>query len=94
MDELPGEITFPVGHPQANTLYYAHPLRPMYLPFENAQLLLFYEKVHEICRLFQCLGATHITARCIKGNKISQSVFLHTMQMLELDTGLLMPLVD
>lgn len=75
LDELPGEITFPVGHPQANTLYYAHPLRPMYLPFENAQLLLFYEKVHEICRLFQCLGATHITARCIKGNKISQSVF-------------------
>ena len=22
LDELPGEITFPVGHPQANTLYY------------------------------------------------------------------------
>lgn len=76
LDELPGEITFPVGHPQANTLYYAHPLRPMYLPFENAQLLLFYEKVHEMCRLFQCLGATRITARCLKGAKISQDTFV------------------
>ena len=75
LDELPGEITFPVGHPQANTLYYAHPLRPMSLPFENAQLLLFYEKVHEMCRLFQCLGATRITARCLKGAKISQDTF-------------------
>lgn len=74
LDELPGEITFPVGHPQPNTLYYAHPLRPMYLPFENAQLLLFYEKVHEMCRLFQCLGATQISARCLKGNKISQEI--------------------
>ena len=74
LDELPGEITFPIGHPQPNTLYYAHPLRPMYLPFENAQLLLFYEKVHEMCRLFQCLGATQISARCLKGNKVSQEI--------------------
>lgn len=74
IDELPRELTFPMGHPQPNTLYYAHPLRPAYLPFENAQLLLFYEKVHEMCRLFQCLGATHITARCLKGKKVSQEV--------------------
>ena len=74
LDELPVDITFPIGHPQANTLYYAHPLRPMYLPFENAQLLLFYEKVQEICRLFQCLGATQITTRCLKGSKISQDI--------------------
>ena len=74
LDELPGEITFPVGHPLPNTLYYAHPLRPMYLPFENVQLILFYEKVHEMCRLFQCLGATQINARCLKGNKISQEI--------------------
>lgn len=74
LSELPKDITFPVGHPQANMLYYAHPLRPMYLPFENAQLLLFYEKAHEMCRLFQCLGATQITARCLKGKKISQDI--------------------
>ena len=74
LDELPGDITFPVGHPLPNMLYYAHPLRPMYLPFESAQLMLFYEKVHEMCRLFQCLGATQIHARCLKGNKISQGI--------------------
>lgn len=74
LDELPKDISFPMGHPQANTLYYAHPLRPVYLPFENAQLTLFYEKVQEMCRLFQCLGATKITARCLKGNKISSNV--------------------
>lgn len=74
LDELPKDISFPLGHPQANTLYYAHPLRPVYLLFENAQLTLFYEKVQEMCRLFQCLGATRITARCLKGNKISSNV--------------------
>ena len=74
LDELPKDISFLMGHPQANTLYYAHPLRPVYLPFENAQLTLFYEKVQEMCRLFQCLGATKITARCLKGNKVSSNV--------------------
>ena len=74
MDELPRNISFPFGHPQPNTLYYAHPLRPIYLPFENAQTLLFHERIQEMCRLFQCLGATKITARCLKGEKISESV--------------------
>lgn len=74
LDEVPKDISFPMGHPQANTLYYAHPLRPVYLPFENAQLTLFYEKVQEMCRLFQCLGATKITARCLKGNKVSSNI--------------------
>lgn len=74
MDELPKNISFPFGHPQPNTLYYAHPLRPVYLPFENAQTLLFHERIQEICRLFQCLGATKIIARCLKGEKVSESV--------------------
>ncbi len=73
LTELPGEILFPLGHPQANTLYYAHPLRRMYIPFETAQTALFHEKVQEICRLFQCLGAVEITTRCIKGEKISST---------------------
>lgn len=74
VDLIPKDISFPLGHPLPNTLYYAHPLRPLYLPFEQAELSLFYEKVHEICRLFQCLGATKITTRVIKGNKISESL--------------------
>lgn len=72
LEEIPKDISFPLGHPQPNTLYYAHPLRPVYLPFENAQLQLFYEKIQEMCRLFQCLGATQITARCLKGAKITE----------------------
>lgn len=72
LGEIPKDITFPLGHPQPNTLYYAHPLRAVYLPFENAQLQLFYEKIQEMCRLFQCLGATQITARCLKGAKITE----------------------
>ena len=73
INEMPGDISFPLGHPQPNTLYYAHPLRPYYLPVENAQLQLFYEKVQEICRLFQCLGATEITTRSIKGHRVNES---------------------
>lgn len=73
IDEMPGDITFPFGHPQANTLYYAHPLRPHYVPVESASLALFHEKVQEICRLFQCLGATEITTRTLKGHKISET---------------------
>lgn len=74
LDEMPVEISFPIGHPQPNTLYYAHPLRPYYMPFEKAQITLLYEKVQEICRLFQCLGATEITTRCLKGEKVSGSL--------------------
>lgn len=74
IDELPKNISFPVGHPQPNTLYYAHPLCPVYLPFEKAQIQLFHERIQEMCRLFQCLGATQITARCLKGEKVLQSV--------------------
>lgn len=76
IDELPKNISFPIGHPQPNTLYYAHPLRLAYLPFENAQILLFHERIQEMCRLFQCLGATKITARCLKGEKVSESVMI------------------
>lgn len=73
LDEMPGDITFPLGHPQANTLYFAHPLRPYYIPVEKANLTLFFEKVQEMGRLLQCLGATEVTFRCLKGHKIDES---------------------
>lgn len=38
LDETPKELTFPTGHPQANTLYIAHPAKKgFYLPFERAE---------------------------------------------------------
>lgn len=64
---IPDYINFPVGHPQPNTLYIGHPLKPgVYIPFENATEQLFMEKVRELCYLAQCLGAVEIKFKRIK----------------------------
>lgn len=74
LDKLPEELVFPVGHPQANTLYVAHPAqRGYYLPYEGAEELIFHEKIEEFCRLAQCLGATEISFNSIKGESVSKS---------------------
>lgn len=67
--DYPPSIQFPIGHPIANTLYFAHPVRPdVYLPFEIAYDDLFIEKVKEFCYLCQCLGATAIEFKMAKGS--------------------------
>jgi len=74
-DQIPAELSFPVGHPQVNTLYIAHPAKVgHYLPFESAEDVLFHEKVDEFCRLAQCLGATEITFNSISGMTASQGM--------------------
>lgn len=71
---IPDYINFPVGHPQPNTLYIGHPLKPgVYIPFENATEQLFMEKVRELCYLAQCLGAVEIKFKRIKGLDVSNS---------------------
>ena len=71
---IPDYINFPVGHPQPNTLYIGHPLKPgVYVPFENATEQLFMEKVRELCYLAQCLGAVEIKFKRIKGLDVSNS---------------------
>lgn len=71
---IPDYINFPVGHPQPNTLYIGHPLKPgVYIPFENATEQLFMEKVRELCYLAQCLGAVEIKIKRIKGLDVSNS---------------------
>lgn len=68
LNNLPTSIQFPVGHPQANTLYIGHPFKPAtYLPFENATEQLFMERVHELCYLGQCLGANEIRIKRLRG---------------------------
>ena len=75
IDALPKELQFPVGHPQPNYLYYAHPAkRGVYLPIENADEELFNDKVRDFQRLAQCLGATEITFRSVKGHSLSESL--------------------
>ena len=68
LNDLPSSIHFPVGHPQANTLYIGHPFKPdVYIPFENATEQLFMERVHELCYLGQCLGANEIRIKRLRG---------------------------
>lgn len=74
IDALPKELQFPVGHPQPNSLYYAHPAKKgVYLPIEGADEELFNDKVRDFQRLAQCLGATEITFRSVKGHSLSES---------------------
>lgn len=75
MDTFPQDINFPVGHPQANTLYLGHPLIPTeYIPFENATEKLFLDKIREFCYLVQCLGAEEIFIQRTKGSDISKGI--------------------
>lgn len=74
LGQIPNYINFPIGHPQPNTLYIGHPLKPgVYIPFENATEQLFMEKVRELCYLAQCLGAVEIKFKRIKGLDVSNS---------------------
>lgn len=75
IDALPKELQFPVGHPQPNSLYYAHPAKKgVYLPIEGADEELFNDKVRDFQRLAQCLGATEITFRSVKGHSLSENI--------------------
>lgn len=74
LNDLPASIQFPVGHPQANTLYIGHPFKPAtYLPFENATEQLFMDRVHELCYLGQCLGANEIRIKRLRGADTASS---------------------
>ena len=71
INKIPDDISFPMGHPQANTLYVAHPAQKgMYLPFKGAEHELFNQRVREFKRLAQCLGAREITVETKKGESI------------------------
>lgn len=72
IDHLPSCIDFPVGHPVAGTVYIGNPFVPnMYKPFEGYEYEFFLSKVNEYCRLLQCLGATEISIRTLKGKSAS-----------------------
>lgn len=71
---IPACIDFPIGHPVAGTLYIGNPVvANMYKPFEDYEFEFFSSKVNEFCRLMQCLGATEISIRTLKGKKISSA---------------------
>ena len=71
-NKVPKELTFPNGHPMANTLYIPHPLHPtQYLPMEQAEQMLFLDKLREFCYIVQCLGAKKIEFFTVSGQKLS-----------------------
>lgn len=73
VNQYPNGLTFPIGHPQANTLYVAHPVKPgLYLPYESAEDIVFQDKVEDFIRLLQCLGATEVTFKSLKGRSVSE----------------------
>lgn len=73
IDKLPKELKFPMGHPQPNSLYYAHPAkRGFYLPVDSTDKELFDDKVRDFVRLAQCLGATRIEFKSLKGRNVSE----------------------
>lgn len=72
MDAYPKDIVFPLGHPQANTLYMMHPmLHTYYLPCENIKETLFLDKVRDFCYVAQCLGATRVHFKAVKGEVLN-----------------------
>lgn len=73
MDHLPRSIQFPTGHPVPGTIYIGNPfISQKYIPFEGYELEFFLSRVNEYCRIMQCLGATEISIRTIKGKSASE----------------------
>ena len=73
MSNIPSCIQFPLGHPVANELYIGHPYKPnIYIPYNMSDELLFMDKVHELCYLLQCLGATELNIQSIKGKSVKE----------------------
>lgn len=74
MDHIPTCIQFPIGHPIPGTIYIGNPIVPnMYIPYEGYEFEFFKTKVYEYCRLLQCLGATEVSIKTIKGRSASEA---------------------
>ncbi|MBQ0164059.1 MAG: hypothetical protein KBS75_02530 [Bacteroidales bacterium] len=75
MEDYPKDIRFSSGRPEPNTVYVAHPIiDDLYIPFSKYEETLFNEKIDELCRLSQALGATELTISSVKGRSIEEIV--------------------
>ena len=73
MSNVPSCMKFPSGHPIANQLYIGHPFNPsLYVPYEESEELFFFDKVHELRYLLECLGAEEISITSIKGKEVGE----------------------
>ena len=66
--EISKHLEFPPGHPVIGEFYIGHPYKPeTYFPIKDYENELFKSQVMELNNLMQCLGATRIGIRHIKG---------------------------
>lgn len=77
--ELPETIHFPMGHPQEHVLYIKHPfIDDYYIPYETCEFELFKDKMDELRRVLQAMGATRITISDTKSLENSTNRKSHT----------------
>jgi len=73
IDILP-DITFPTTHPKLDHTYICHPYKTdTYLPIEDYDNELLYDRMSEFCYLLECLGATSTSTENIKGESSDAS---------------------
>ena len=62
IDNLPHNISFPTKYPHLQEIYVAHPYKcNEYIPYNDYQLSLFRDEIHEFAWIMQCLGAKSIS---------------------------------
>ena len=62
LDKIPHGIGFPSGHPRSQELYVIHPYKPNeYIPYNDYQLSMFRDEIHEFSWIMECLGAKSIS---------------------------------
>lgn len=71
---VPNCINFYDNMPLNNELYIGHPYNPsVYIPYNQAEDILFQDKIQEFCYILQQLGAEEITITSLKGQKINET---------------------
>lgn len=71
---VPNCINFYENMPLNNELYVGHPYNPsVYIPYNQAEDILFQDKIQEFCYILQQLGAEEITITSLKGRKINET---------------------
>ena len=71
---VPNCINFYENMPLNNELYVGHPYNPsVYIPYNQAEDILFQDKIQEFCYILQQLGAEEVTITSLKGRKINET---------------------
>ena len=71
---VPNCINFYDNMPLNNELYVGHPYIPsVYIPYNQAEDILFQDKIQEFCYILQQLGAEEVTITSLKGQKINET---------------------